>query len=290
MVSKKEDPSNPSYRELLEQGVARLYEDFETPRIDAEVLLQHALDKDLSWFIVNAEHKASDKHIEAFTDLVDKRAKGEPIAYITGHKEFWSLDLMVNPLVLIPRPDTETLVELALELLPVNDTTNVLDLGTGSGAIALAIAKEQPKVTVLATDSSQLVLEVAQLNAKQNGLINIEFLLSDWYEQLTELQFDLITANPPYIEPNDPHLSKGDLRFEPSTALIGAGDGLGDICQIIEGSTKHLKNGGCLVIEHGFDQDSQVHDLLVENGFTNIVNRRDLNDLPRCTAGQWQQS
>jgi len=289
-VSAKEATSNPSYRDLLELGVKCLYDDFDTPRIDAEVLLQHALGKDLSWFIVNAEETACDNHIESFTKLIDKRAKGEPIAYITGHKEFWSLDLMVNRSVLIPRPDTETLVELALELMPISKINSVLDLGTGSGAIALALAKEHPKTNILAIDSSQHALEVAQKNAKLNGLINVEFLKSDWFEQLDSMQFELIASNPPYIEPNDPHLSQGDLRFEPSSALVGADDGLGDIRRIISGSIAHLRPDGYLVLEHGYNQQHQVHELLTKHGFTNIVSRKDLNDLPRCTSGQWKKN
>ncbi|MCL4140410.1 UNVERIFIED_CONTAM: hypothetical protein GTU68_036017 [Idotea baltica] len=166
----------------------------------------------------------------------------------------------------------------------------MLDLGTGSGAIALALAKERPKVNMLAVDSSQAALEIAQLNADKHGLNNVEFLLSDWFEQVKQKKFDVIVSNPPYIEPNDPHLRKGDLRFEPKQALIGASDGLGDIRRIINGSSHHLNDGGLVVIEHGYDQAFQVRDLFVKHGFVNLTNRRDLNQHIRCTSGQWQAS
>ncbi|MBX2847909.1 MAG: peptide chain release factor N(5)-glutamine methyltransferase [Acidiferrobacterales bacterium] len=279
--------SASTYQRLIDDAYKLLYDCSDSPRIDAEVLLQHAIEKPLAWIIAYGDSVASNDHVTDFYLLIEQRQQGQPIAYITGHKEFWSMDLKVNESVLIPRPDTEILVEQALSLIPSDSAVQILDLGTGSGAIALAIAKERPACSVLAVDNQDDTLQVAKYNATHLAISNLRFLKSHWYAELAERQFDMIVSNPPYIEPDDEHLSKGDLRFEPSSALVGAGDGLDDIRNIIQCTPQHLKQDGHLIIEHGYNQASAVATLFSDVGFQAIVNAVDLNNLPRCTCGRW---
>ena len=276
-----------TYQGLINDATQVLYASSDSPRIDAEVLLQHAIKQPLAWLIAYGDSIASKEHQIEFYRLIELRQQGQPIAYITGHKEFWSLDLFVNEAVLIPRPDTEILVEQALNCLPVDTPKQILDLGTGSGAIALALAKERPKCSVLAIDSQAPALDVAQLNAKTLQLHNVSFLESNWFAQVQQTSFDLIVSNPPYIEPDDAHLSQGDLRFEPTSALVAAGDGLEDIRNIVQEAPNYLKQSGHLLIEHGYNQAESVHDLLTQAKFEDITNHLDLNKLPRCTTAQW---
>jgi len=284
-----------TYRSLLDDATQLLYDISDTPRIDAEALMQHAIEQPMAWLIAYGDSIASSEHTENFFSMIAERQTGKPIAYITGSREFWTLNLRVNEHVLIPRPDTETLVENALSVLDSNDALSILDLGTGSGAIALSIAKERPNSSVLALDAHQAALDVAQDNAKRNVLTNVQFLLSDWYSALdnksselsiNEPRFDLIASNPPYIDAADEHLSRGDLRFEPSTALIANNDGLSDIEHIIRNAKKFLKRNAYLIIEHGYNQQAVVAQLFEHNGFQNIVCHQDINHLPRCTIGQ----
>jgi len=276
-----------SYKALIDDATKLLYDSSDTPRIDAEVLMQHATEKPIAWLIAYGDTIAIADHVKAFSKFTHLRQKGEPIAYITGSRDFWSLSLKVNRHVLIPRPDTETLVEEALARLPKNADLKVLDLGTGSGAIALSIAKERPQASVLAVDSQVKALEVAKNNAELNQISNAEFLVSDWFKKIDAQQsFDLIASNPPYVEPGDPHLEQGDLRFEPNTALIANENGLSDLRAIIETAPKHLKPEGYLIVEHGFNQAQKVNDLFKANGFKNISLFNDINTLPRCTLGQ----
>lgn len=276
-----------TYQSIINDATALLYDVSDSPRIDAEVLLQHVIEKPLAWLIAHGDSLATKAHLLAFFELIALRQQGQPIAYITGHKEFWSLDLKVNESVLIPRPDTEILVEQALERLAKDKPNAVLDLGTGSGAIALAIAKERPLSSVVAIDSQAPAIEIAKQNAEANKVNNASFLLSAWFSDLPSQKFDLIASNPPYIEPNDHHLEKGDLRFEPSSALIGADDGLGDIRHIIANAPEYLVTGGHILIEHGYNQKTQVRDILLTKGFCDVNNYQDLNNLPRCTAAKW---
>lgn len=276
-----------TYQDLINQATQQLYKSSDSPRIDAEVLIQHVTQQPLAWLIVHGNTNASSPHIKHFYQLLEQREQGEPIAYLTGHKEFWSLDLKVTEAVLIPRPDTETLVEQALERLDLSHANKVLDLGTGSGAIALSIAKECPQSDVLAVDYSQDALDIAKQNARKHDLHNLTFLCSDWFQNIKDTNFDLIASNPPYIEENDPHLQQGGLRYEPQSALVSADLGLSDIRCIITQSPNHLKSGGHLLIEHGYKQADEVRAFFKEAGFTQIQNYRDLNDLPRCTAGIW---
>jgi len=275
-----------SYRQLINQATEILYQSSDSPRIDAEVLMQHATQNSMAWLIAYGDTLANASHIEAFFDLIEQRRHGRPIAYIVGYKEFWSLRLFVDESVLIPRGDTETLVEQCLARLANNKTHHVLDLGTGSGAIALAIAKERPESKVDAVDSSSAALLLAERNASANELHNLRFMLSSWYDDLAPFKYDLIASNPPYVAQNDAHLDQGDLRFEPSGALIADADGIGDILHIISKAPSYLKNNGWLLIEHGYEQQHQVAEIFSHYGFSNIELFKDLNQLPRCTAAQ----
>lgn len=250
--------------------------------------MQHLLNQPLAWLLAHGEESATQEHQSKYDDLIQQRKAGQPIAYIVGHKEFWSLKLMVTEAVLVPRADTETLVEWALDFLPQDRAVDVLDLGTGSGAIALAIAKERPRASVVATDSSQAAIKVARQNQQTHQLNNVEFLLGDWFAALDTQQFDLIASNPPYIGPNDSHLQQGDLRFEPTQALVSSGNGLQDIETIVTSAFLHLKPNGHLLLEHGYQQAQEVKTLLIKAGFVDIVTRRDLNNLERCTSARWQ--
>ena len=276
-----------NYRDLLAQAIEALADTSSRPKVDAETLLQHAVKQSSAWLIAHNSDLVTLEDTESYLSLVERRTKGEPIAYMLGYKEFWSLRLKVNQHVLIPRSDTETLVEQALLKLDTQKKLNVLDLGTGSGAIALAIAKERPRVKVVAVDSQSGALDVAKTNAYTNKIDNVSFTLSDWFDGIPAIKFDLIVSNPPYVEANDQHLKQGDLRFEPNSALIGGGDGLDDIKKIILISPSFLANGAYLLLEHGFDQHKLVEKLMLDAGFIEIENTKDINDLPRCTTGIW---
>ena len=276
-----------TYKALLDDASKLLYESSDTPRIDAEVLMQHVIGQPLAWLIAYGDTIATADHVKAFCQLADARKEGNPIAYLTGSRDFWSLTLKVNEHVLIPRPDTETLVEEALQRLPKDSELAILDLGTGSGAIALSLAKERPQARVLAIDSEAGALGVARENADLNNIDNVEFLLSNWFDALGDRQaFNLIAANPPYVEPDDPHLQRGDLRFEPDSALIANGHGLSDLSRIIETAPQYLSVQGFLIVEHGYNQAQDVAALFHANGFDEITLFTDINDLPRCTIGR----
>lgn len=269
----------------------------EDARLEAQLLLQHALNVNRAWLIAH-ENDALQPNIHAvFEALLNRRLAGDPMAYILGSREFYGLDLLVTPDTLIPRPDTETLVEAALAKIQPSETTQelscrrnyeliVLDLGTGTGAIALAIAKNRPQASITAVDASNGALEVAKKNAQNLRINNIEFVLSNWFESLTNQKFDVIVSNPPYIEENDAHLTQGDLRFEPISALASGADGLDDIRQIINDCLIYLNPQGWLMLEHGYTQASQVVDLMADAGLTNIETIKDLGNNDRVTIGK----
>jgi release factor glutamine methyltransferase len=254
--------------------------------LEAQVLLAHVLKCDRAWLAAHAGDALSHEAADAFFALARRRREGEPVAYLTGVREFWGLSLAVSPAVLIPRPETETLVEVALARLPPDREVSAVDLGTGTGAIALALAHERARAGVLATDISPQALTIAEGNARRLGLANVEFLTSDWYERLAGRRFDLIAANPPYVEPGDAHLALGDLRFEPRSALVPAGDGLAALRAIVGGARAHLAPGGALVVEHGYNQAEAVRALFVESGLVEIIAARDLAGIPRVVAGR----
>lgn len=255
-------------------------------RVDAELLLLHLLGRERIWLFTDEGDVLRDADASAFEALVVRREAGEPIAYLTGTRGFWTLDLLVTPDTLIPRPETELLVELALARISVDADARIADLGTGSGAIALAIASERPHARAIATDASEAALAIAQQNAERNYIDNIEFRMGSWFAPLAGERFDIIVSNPPYIESDDPHLSEGDLRFEPATALASGIDGLDDLRIITFEATSHLKPDGWLLVEHGWNQGEPVRDLFEAAGFIDIQTVRDLEDRDRITLGR----
>jgi release factor glutamine methyltransferase len=255
-------------------------------RLDSEILLAHCLQKDRSYLMTWPERELQTQQLECFRELVAKRLQPQPIAYLTGVKEFYSLNLKTTPATLVPRPETEMLVDQVLELINGLAAPNILELGTGTGAIALAIKKHAPHSQLMATDISEDALDVARDNARQHHL-NVEFVLSDWFQAISPQQrYDVIVSNPPYIPNHDPYLSQGDLPAEPRLALTSGDDGLQALRHIIESAPDYLKPAGWLVLEHGYDQQLAVNQLLAESGFGNIQTLEDFNQLPRLSMGQ----
>ncbi len=259
-------------------------------RYEAELLLGHALGRDRAWLMAHGRDVPDAAQSEAFAALVQRRLAGEPVAYITGVRGFWTMDLEVNPAVLIPRPETELLVEQALAHLPPEGPCRVADLGTGSGAVALAIAGERPQADVVATDVSREALAVARANAVRLGRDNVRFAAGAWWQPLAGQKFDVVASNPPYVAAGDKHLDEGDLPFEPGQALVGGPDGLADIRAIVAAAGQHLLPGGWLLLEHGFDQGEAVRDLLQRHGFVAVSTARDLAGIERVSCGQWPEA
>ncbi|MBN7839156.1 peptide chain release factor N(5)-glutamine methyltransferase [Stenotrophomonas maltophilia] len=276
----------PSLRQVVADASARL--GGIDARHEAELLLLHVLERPRSWLFAHATDPLAAADQAAFETLLARRMAGEPVAYLTGRRGFWTLDLEVDPATLIPRPETELLVELALERLPSDQSLQLADLGTGSGAIALALASERPQAQVLATDASPGALAVAARNAARHELRNVCFAEGghDWYAPLQGMRFDLIASNPPYIASDDPHLDQGDLRFEPASALASGVDGLDDIRRIVDGGQAHLRPGGWLLIEHGWDQGAAIRALFDAAGFAEVQTAQDLEQRDRITLGR----
>lgn len=270
---------------LLTQAIQKLAKTSESAKADAEILLAYCLQKSRTWLFTWPEKEIDDKTAVAFQKLITERANGTPVAHLTGEREFWTLTLKVTPDTLIPRPETELLVETVLGKLG-NNRISILDLGTGTGAIALAIAAERPDIAITACDFSAAALAVAKENARANNIHNVQFYLSDWFSALPPQPFDIIASNPPYIEANDPHLSQGDVRFEPLTALTSGQDGLDDIHQIVRTAPKWLKAGGWLLLEHGYNQGQAVTSLLQAEGFREVRCLPDLAGNDRVSIGQ----
>lgn len=254
-------------------------------KLEAQLLMQHVLDVDHAWLISHADTGINPLQLQTFQALLQRRLNGEPIAYILGYREFYGLKLKVTPDTLIPRADTETLVDAALAKIPAEQAQILLDLGTGSGAIALALAHHRPLTQVVALDASKPALSVAIENAKQLQIDNIALLHSHWFSAIDGQLFDGIVSNPPYIGAHDPHLRQGDLRFEPHTALIGGDDGLADLHEIIGRAPTHLKPQGWLMLEHGYLQAGAVATLLTQAGFHRIETLKDLGGNDRVTFG-----
>ncbi|OGB21642.1 MAG: protein-(glutamine-N5) methyltransferase, release factor-specific [Burkholderiales bacterium RIFCSPLOWO2_02_FULL_57_36] len=250
--------------------------------LETRMLLGHVLKLSRVQLITQSERTLTASETQQLSAEFKRRIDGEPIAYIVGEREFYGLSFYVTPDVLIPRPETELLVELAAERLPKNG--RVLDMGTGSGAIAVAIAHIRPDAEVAALDISHAALEIARHNALRHG-VTINFLQSDWYSALADQTFDVVVANPPYIVEGDVHLSQGDLRFEPADALTDHADGLRALCSIIDGTMRHLTPGGWLLMEHGYDQSAAVRDLLIAQGFHDVQSWPDLAGIARATGG-----
>ncbi|MEE9355223.1 MAG: peptide chain release factor N(5)-glutamine methyltransferase [Methylococcaceae bacterium] len=277
----------PSIQKALTQATVQLKPLAENPRLEAEILLTLTINKPRSFLKAWPEKKLSDQQNKYLSSLISKRKLGTPIAYLTGQKEFWSIPLTVNDHVLIPRSETELLIEVALSIIPPKATWQVADLGTGSGAIAISLAKERPELNITATDISHIALEVASKNVKKMDITSIELQLSHWFSNLGQKQFDIILSNPPYIRAGDPHLNQGDLRFEPLSALISGPDGLQDLSQIGHDARQHLAQGGFLIMEHGYDQADSLGQLLQELGYQNLHHHHDLAGNIRAISAQW---
>lgn len=260
--------------------------EIEHAKLEAQLLLQNVLNVNRAWLIAHQDDALEANIQEVFEALLKRRIIGEPIAYILGYREFYGLRLKVSPDTLIPRPDTEALVEAALAKIPTAKPCSILDLGTGTGAIAVAIAKHASQTQVIATDASQAALDIAIENAQTLKIINVSFILSDWFAALEDKKFDVIVSNPPYIEIDDAHLKQGDLRFEPLFALASGEDGLNDIRKIILQASQHLSPHGWLLLEHGYNQAERVADILKQAGFSEISHTQDLAGIDRVTLGQ----
>lgn len=271
---------------LLHTAGTRLAKTSITPHLDAECLLAHVLQTHRSHLFAHPEQRVARNRLRQFVRLVSARSQGRPVAYLTGEREFWSLSLKVNPATLIPRPETEMLVEQSLRLVPTAARWHLLDLGTGSGAIALALAKERPGCLVTATDISRSALAVARENAATLGIRNVEFLQGEWFVPLPGRRYRVIVSNPPYVSDADPHLDAGDLRFEPQRALNGGADGLAMIRKIVQQAPAHLDPGGVLMLEHGYDQAARVRELLCTAGFSATRTYRDLAGTERVSVGR----
>ncbi|MDO9151836.1 MAG: peptide chain release factor N(5)-glutamine methyltransferase [Methylotenera sp.] len=255
-------------------------------KFEAQLLLQNALNVNRAWLIAHESDALQDNVKASFESLLARRLLGEPIAYIFGYREFFGLNLIVSPDTLIPRPDTETLVEAALNRIPTDVRYSVLDLGTGTGAVALAIAKHRPEAQVMAIDASSTALDIAKRNATQLALTNIDLRLSNWFSALEGERFHLIVSNPPYIEQHDTHLTQGDLRFEPISALASGADGLDDIREIIDNCLLHMQPQGWLMLEHGYNQAHLVTDLMAQTGLVAIETIEDFGGNNRVTIGK----
>ena len=258
----------------------------EEARTDAEILLAFLLKRSKAYLYTHPEEILSETEINLFNELIEKRRQGMPIAYLTGTREFWSLPLKVSEATLIPRPETELLVELTLDLLGSIESAQILDLGTGTGAIALALAKEKPNWKILACDKSDEALQIAKENAHQLQITNVEFIHSDWFTAIPiATQFHGIVSNPPYIASDDPHLEQGDLRFEPLSALASGQDGLRDLHLIIKQSISRLKKNGLLLVEHGYDQKNAVNALFRKYGYKEVKCWQDWQSNDRISGG-----
>ncbi|HJT51325.1 MAG TPA: peptide chain release factor N(5)-glutamine methyltransferase [Nitrosospira sp.] len=254
--------------------------------IDARLLLQHVLNVNHAHLIAHPEQLLTPEQTRRFHLLIKRRTQGDPVAYLTGQREFYGFEFAVTPAVLIPRPETELLVDLALARIPCRIPYSVLDLGTGSGAIALSIAKHRALASITAVDISAAAVALAQANARQLDVKNVRIIQSDWFEELAGERFDLIVSNPPYIADGDPHLSQGDLRFEPGVALTSGRDGLDCIRSIIASAPAYLAEGGALLLEHGYDQAAACRQLLSAAGFVAVYSRPDLADIMRVSGGR----
>lgn len=255
------------------------------PQRDTEILLSYVLKKNRAYLFAHPEHMLNQHQSETLHNLLAERAQGVPIAYLTGEREFWSLNLKVNRHTLIPRHETELLVELALEKIPDHPKVHILELGTGSGAISLALAKERPQWHIVACDLSKEALLVAQENARDHQVHNMTFYHSDWYKNIPQHHYHAIISNPPYLAAKDPHLQEGDLRFEPHNSLVSSQQGLADLLLIIKQGYDYLIPEGLLLVEHGCDQKPQVHTILKESGYNKVQCWQDIQGLDRVSGG-----
>lgn len=281
--------AGPTIGSLLRRGESAL-KGGDSPRLDAELLLAGARRCSRAALFSDRDEAPAPEVADLFLRWIAERARGLPVAYLLGRREFWSLSLEVTPATLIPRTETELLVERALELMPDRASFRVADLGTGSGAVALAIASERPSVTVVATDRCEAALAVATRNAARLGIRNVTFRGGSWLGPLAGETFDVIVSNPPYVDPTDPHLREGDLRFEPLSALVGGAEGLEAIREIARNAYPHLSPGGSLALEHGAEQGAAVRQLMVGTGYRAVLTYWDLAGRERVTLGRRSRS
>jgi len=284
-------PTKPHLNTLgaaLAWGRTQLNGAAETNILDAEVLLLHLLDLERTTLRAWPERRITTDQAIQYKLLIGQRREGRPVAYLTGQREFWSRSFRVGPGVLIPRPETELLIELVLERLPADTHASLLDLGTGSGIIALTLAAERPGCSITATDASNDALAITRENARRMGISQIRYLKGHWLDPLAaDDRFDLIVSNPPYIAAADPHLAQGDLRFEPQQALASGSDGLDALREIIDRSPAHLHPGGWLILEHGYDQADALTAILTKGGYRDIGQYRDLQGHPRASVARY---
>ena len=278
--------SSLSIKDTLNIAVEKLTQHGEDTSIEASLLLAHVLGVARTHIYSYPERKLQESHYNDFFKLISLRLEGEPIAYIIGHREFWSLKLLVNRHTLIPRPETELLVEMALQHIPTEGEYHILDLGTGSGAIALAIASERPQCHVTATDISPQALDIASANAQRLDIQNVTFYQGSWFAPLDTEKFDVIVTNPPYVAQNNPHLLQGDLPAEPRLALVAGPSGMEMITAITKNAPDYLQAGGWLLLEHGYNQGTCVANLLNDANYLHVQTRRDLAGMERVTIGQ----
>jgi len=287
-MSQLENPASEQPNTLtVESALSQAHDRCE--RIDQRILLAHAMARPIAWLLAHPEAVLNEQENQTYSELLARRENGEPIAYLTGEKEFHGLSFEVSPAVLIPRPETELLVDRLLEAFPPGVSARVADLGTGSGVIAVTLAARRPLLNIVAVDKDEAALEVAKRNAVRMGVNQrIEFRVGQWFSNLKGEQFDAVVSNPPYIAALDTHLSQGDLRFEPRSALVGGPDGLLDLAAIIDLTPSHLPLGGLLALEHGYDQAGIVRRLMEMAGFVNIQSSLDISGIERVTAGHYR--
>ncbi len=287
--NKKQSCPVSSISHTLREARNRLALTSPSPSLDASVLLCHVLDCTASHLLAWPEQMLSSEQTSRFEQMLAQRLEGRPVAYITGTREFWSLTLKVNPDVLIPRPETETLIEYVLATFADREQLDIADLGTGSGAIACALAIEHPQWQLTATDASAAALQIARENVSACKLSNVRLLEGHWFEPLAGMVFDLVISNPPYVADRDPHLEQDGLRFEPAEALTAGPDGMDAIDHLAKDACLFLKDRGWLIVEHGFDQQQAVYNRFEDSGFDNIIQVDDLAGQPRMTAGQYRR-
>ena len=279
----------PCIKSLLKESTSLLEISSDSASLDAEILLCQILKKERSFLRAWPDLELQSKQTNQFWSLIKQRQQGTPIAYITGNKEFWSRDFHVSPDVLIPRPDTELIIELSLKLIPDNKSIKVIDLGTGSGIIAITLAAERLQADISATDLCLAALSIAKLNARKHDINNIKLYQSNWFTNVPPIKFNLIITNPPYIAEDDVHLTQGDIRFEPRSALCSGKQGLNDIIIIADTARNFLEPGGHLLIEHGYDQQHTVQAILKDYHYDFVHTATDLSGQPRVTYGQWNK-
>jgi release factor glutamine methyltransferase len=273
-------------RQALQLARQSLAETSPTADLDAQVLLCHVLQCNSAHLIAWPEKRLDEAQQRHFLQFIEQRRQGYPVAHLTGQREFWSMDFMVDESTLIPRPETETLIEYVLENHSHHSSLKLLDMGTGTGAIAIVLAKENPGWQVHACDISPQAIQLAKRNRDKHEINNLTLLKSDWFSDIDGTDYDIIISNPPYIDADDPHLNQGDVRFEPASALISDNQGMKDIEHICSQAKGHLNNAGWLIVEHGYDQAEKVADCFAKNGYSEITQKKDLSSHIRMTAGR----